>query len=261
MHWARRSAVFLLGTQRVCALQSPVDMRARRIVCKSFGFIVAASATGCASGHYIYGPEENATASVSGRRAAYYKIPSEAPHGDVRVAALGIATLEPKGDDKDRTHAMLVRMVVNNNDDNTAWDIDTREQVGSLDGFGRSRPAFAWVNVGRPPIVRVRPGASVTIDLYFPLPASMQKASQIPQFEVLWHVVTPGGPVTERTSFERIYVEPPAPPPAYYAWGWWGPSWYDPYWPGNAFWGAPVLAPPYLQGPVVHVMSPRGAER
>jgi hypothetical protein len=51
---------------------------------------------GCASGRYIYEPEENVTARISGRPAAYYPVPPQAPRGDVRVATLGIARLSSR---------------------------------------------------------------------------------------------------------------------------------------------------------------------
>lgn len=213
---------------------------------------LVAAAAGCSSARYVYRPEENAMARVSGHTAAYYDVPPQSPHGDVRVATLGIATLEPQDEEGERIHAMHVRLVVANNDDVAPWQLDTRQQIGSLDHDGQSRPAFATASIGRPPIVTIARGASATIDLYYPLPESMQKASKVPHFEVLWRVQTPEGAVAERTTFERLRIEPP-PAPGYDAWemGWWGPGWYDPFWPDDAFWGAPVLGPMFYGGPVV----------
>jgi hypothetical protein len=153
-----------------------------------------------------------------------------------------------------------VRLVVDNNDDTGPWHVDTREQLGTLDSHGQSRPAFAAATRGGPPVLQIAPGTSDTIDLYYPLPASIQKASLVPHFEVLWRVQTPETLVSERTSFERLRVEP-APSPGYYAPGyaygmeWAGPpyyGWYDPFWPDYAFWGAPVVSctrPPVLAAP------------
>lgn len=213
---------------------------------------LVAAAAGCSSARYVYRPEENATARVSGHTAAYYHVPPQSPHGDVRVATLGIAKLEPQDEAGERIHAMHVRLVVDNDDDVAAWQLDTRQQIGTLDHYGQSRPAFASASIGRPPIITIAPGASATIDLYYPLPESMQKASKVPHFEVLWRVQTPEGAVAERTTFERLRIEPPLAP-GYYAWdmGWWGPGWYDPFWPDDAFWGAPVMGPMFYESPVV----------
>jgi hypothetical protein len=216
---------------------------------------------GCASeAQYIFRPEENATARVAGRPAAYYTIPAQEPRGGVRAATLGIAELEPRGGGA-RFHAMHVRLVVDNNDDTGPWQVDTREQLGALDTHGQSRPAFAAATRGRPPVLQIAPGTSDTIDLYYPLPASMQKASEVPHFEVLWRVQTPETAVTQRTSFERLRVEP-APSPATYgpAYGygtgmewagapWYG--WYDPFWSDTAFFGAPPVVYYYARPPVL----------
>jgi hypothetical protein len=201
-----------------------------------------APSTGCVTHRYVYEPEQAATALVAGRSASYYRIPPQAPHGDVRVATLGLVKITPQGGRGREVHAMHVRMVVDNNDDAGPWLIDTRQETASLEGYGKSRPAFASSTLGHPPVVSVPPGESATIDLYYPLPQNLQKASEIPQFAVLWHVQTPEGAVAERTSFERVNIEP-APPPPSLAWemGWWGPGWYDPFWPDDAFWGAPAF--------------------
>jgi hypothetical protein len=217
---------------------------------------------GCASEErYIYRPEENASARVAGRPAANYAVPAHEPRGRVRVATLGIAKLEPRGGGQ-TMRAMHVRLVVDNNDDTGPWQVDTRDQWGTLANYGQSRPAFAGASHGRPPILQIPSGTTDTIDLYYPLPSSMQETSEIPHFEVLWRVQTPETLVSERTSFERLRVEP-APSPGYYgpgypgygmAWGgspWFG--WYDPFWPDYAFWGAPVV---YYSRPAVLAAPP-----
>jgi hypothetical protein len=197
--------------------------------------IVLLAAVGCASGRYIYEPEENATARISGRPAAYYPVPPQAPRGDVRVATLGIATLQSPSGAGPSVHVMHVRMIVDDNVDTVAWHVDTREQLGGVGGHGQSRPAFASVHPGGAPVVTIAPGMSATLDLFYPLPADVQEASEIPRFELLWKLGTSDGPVAERATFERLRIEA-APPPGGYAYGeWWGPGWYgwyDPLWPG-----------------------------
>jgi hypothetical protein len=234
-------------------------MQTERMRRLALGLAAVSWAAGCSSARYLYHPEENATARVAGRPAAYYAIPSQSPRGEVRLAVLGIAKLEPRGraggqgaasdSDAEPIPAVHVRMVVDNNDDTAAWQVDTRQQVGSLDHYGKSRPALASLSAGHPPIASIAAGASETLDLYYPLPAAMQSASEVPHFELLWHVQTAEAPVTERTTFERVRIEEP-PPAGYYACGvqapgpgWYG--WYDPFWPNYAFWGAPARPPVY----------------
>jgi hypothetical protein len=232
-------------------------MRIRSVLALGFGCTVAlAAAVGCSSSaRYIYRPEENATATVAGRPAALYEVPPESPRGDVRIAALGIARLHARGDEQHEVRAMHVRMVVDDNDD-AAWTVDTREQIGVLDGAGQSRPAFASASVGQAPVITIPPSGKVSIDLYYPLPQAMQGASEVPHFDVLWRVRTPERVVAERTSFERLRIEP-RPSPDYGvagAWwgpGWWGPGWYDPYWPSYGFAGAAVLPSFYPHQPAI----------
>src|SRR5262249_14688683 len=135
-----------------------MPMRLSSTMCLGLGLAAFIATAACSSGRYVYRPEENATARMAGRPAALYRIPPRAPHGDVRVATLGIATLAPREHDEARMHAMHVRLIVSNNDDSGPWQVDTREQIGSLDSYGQSRPAFASAGVGHPPIVAIAPG-------------------------------------------------------------------------------------------------------
>jgi hypothetical protein len=206
---------------------------------------------GCAAdAYYIYRPEENPTASVAGRPAALYQVPPESPHGQVRIAALGIAKLEPSGGEAREVRAMHVRMVVDDNG-TVQWTVDTREQIAVLDGAGQSRPAFAASSTGQAPVVTIPPSGSAAVDLYYPLPTAMQKASRVPHFEVLWRIHTAERVVAERTSFERLRIDvTPLPDYAVAEASWWGPGWYDPFWPHFGFYGAVVL-PPYAYRPVI----------
>jgi hypothetical protein len=203
------------------------------------------------------GPSSESPAShVSGAPAALYPVPPSSPHGEVRVTTLGIATLQAGRDLLDDTHALHVRMIVTNDDDRTAWEVDTREQVAVLDRYGRSRPAFASCTSGRPPLVTIVPGASVAMDLYYPLPKAMQQVEPVPLYELLWHVHTAvGKTVTERTSFQGTWLEK-ASATAGHNWDWnlWHPGWYDPFWPEEAFSGSPLLAPAFYREPAVELL-------
>jgi hypothetical protein len=199
--------------------------------------VLVAAGAGCASGpQYHYAPQENAAARVSGQPAAYYPIPPASPRGDLRVAALGFSDLrvvspgvaelqaeaqadgpapggpnepnEPLTPAAEPRHvrAMHVRMLVDDNDEKP-WTVDTREQLGELQGDGQSLAAFVAASAGEPPVITVPAGGSVTLDLYYPLPAGMQSASEVPKFDVLWHVRTPDGIVARRTRFERLRIE------------------------------------------------------
>jgi hypothetical protein len=216
------------------------------------GLAVLVCTAGCAADRALSGTEGGPTANVSGAPVALYPIPAAAPHGEVRVATLGIATLQPGRDAAEHVRALHVRLIVTNDDDRGAWELDTREQAGFLERYGRSRPAFASSTSGRPPLVTIVPGASVAVDLYYPLPTPMQEAAHVPFFEVLWRVQTPGKAVTERTSFQGAWLERGASPPGH-AWDWslWHPGWYDPFWPDDAFQASPPIAPAFYREPAL----------
>jgi uncharacterized membrane protein YgcG len=217
-------------------------MSARTTVSALVIVLGAAVLAGCEH-DYIYRPTVATTSAVAGRVASYYEIPPEAPRGSVQLATFGFADLHPTAGGKD-IRAIHMRMVVSNNAD-TAWKIDTREQLLVLPGQGQSRPAFASSDVGAGPILEVAPSGKVTVDLFYPLPEHMQDASDVPEFDTLWKVDTSTRVVAERTPFERLEVTPHY---GYdyddYYWGPWG-YYYDPYYPyGGGFVGVHV-APGY----------------
>lgn len=220
--------------------------------------LTAALVTGaCASRKYVYQPAVNTSAMVEGRPASYYAIPPEAPRGDVRLATFGLVDITPQDEDDDM-RGVHIRMIVANNAD-VPWSVDTREQRLALPNDGESRPAYATVDVGQPPVIEIPPGQKRTIDLFFPLPAHMQKEKELPSFDTLWRVQTSGGGfVAERTPFERLDVTPVYDRSYYGAgyYGAWGPTyWYDPWYPRGAFHGV-YVSPRYIDRPVIIQPAP-----
>jgi hypothetical protein len=198
-------------------------------------FLFAASLTGCSQ--YTYQPAENATATVRGRSAADYQIPPQAPQGDVRLASFGFSRVAPPNAPPDQTERVLhLRMIVSNNGAQP-WHLDTRQQLLDVSGVGRFSPAFASSRQGVAgfPSVAVAPGSRRTIDLFYRLPAGMNHARDIAQFDVIWRVDVPGQVVVERTPFDRLQVVPEYAygygPYGYVDYGW-GPFWWGDWGPG-----------------------------
>jgi hypothetical protein len=201
----------------------------------------------CAS-TYVYRPAVTTTAAtVDGRVASYYAIPPEAPRGDVRVVTMGFAQIEQRDTPNSAVQALHVRLVVANNSE-APWKLDTREQRAVLPKFGESSPAYAKTDSGTPPEVPIPPLTERTVDLYYPLPAGMQKASALPAFDVLWAVDTGTRKVVERTPFERLEVEPVEPYGGYAVFT--EPDWYNPtYATGGVYggsWGPVVVTRPVV---------------
>jgi len=209
---------------------------------------LAVGVGGCAP-TYVYQPAQNATAQMHGRLAADYEIPASHPEGDVRLASFGISDVSPEGSPNLKQRAIHVRLVVANNG-GQYWSLDAREQRIDLPGAGQMSPAY--VGSGQPetglPMISIAPGGKRTLDLFYPLPATLQSAKQIPEFDLLWKINTGTQIVAERTPFDRLKIEPVyaygygwdyAP----YAWG--GPYWFDPWYPAG------VLGPEFTVGSVV----------
>ena len=214
--------------------------------------VLGVAAGACESRSFVYRPAISSNAVVAGRPAAHHRIPPEAPRGDVRVATFGFAELTPTDGKGDDVRALHVRMVVSNDSDAT-WTVDTREQRVALPGNGESRPAYARSDDGQPPLVEIPAHAQRSVDLFFPLPPAMQKASELPSFDTLWTVRAGAELVTQRTPFERLEVTPVyRTTPYYHGWYGWGPPYYhDPYYArGGAFFGM-RYTPMFVERPIV----------
>ncbi len=195
---------------------------------------------GCSSDKYLYSPAEQANATVNGLPAGHYDLPPERPLGDVVIASPGV--VEMKFQENVKTRMLSVRMVVTNNQDDAGWKIDTREVHAIIADVGESAPAYVNTESQQLPVVLVMRGQKRTIDLFYPLPPSADKAKHVPQFDVTWQVHTGVRMVAERTPFERLELEPMfADPYYYYGWGFAPFWWHDPYVPGPIYAiGAPV---------------------
>ncbi len=228
------------------------------ILSRSSMLALLALATACAT-EYAYVPPAGIEEPMANRIAAEYAIPPEAPRGELQVASYGIVHVASQAAPDKYLHALHLRVILRNDGDQT-WTLDTREQRVELDGRGQSAPAFASANPGAPPpLVTIPPSARRVVDLFFPLPADLQEASELPAFDAIWRVDVGAQPVIERTPFERLQSEP-ADYEAYdygdeYYWG--GPYWYNPVYPEFTFFG-PVWIAPELRGPPVTIRHERG---
>jgi hypothetical protein len=207
----------------------------------STGWLVLGALTACTP-EYAYVPTTNAT--IAGTRvAADYKIPASSPRGEVQLESYGITDVTPNEAPGERVRALHMRAIIMNNS-GADWTFDTRAQQLELGGHGTTVPGYATANRGSsPPIVTVPAGGKRVVDLFYPLPADLQHAAQIPDFDAIWRVQTDQGITTQRTPFERVELEAPD---SYYASGldygpdyyWGGPYWYNPYYLDYPFYGA-----------------------
>ena len=163
--------------------------------------VVACSSTS------TYIPEERATATLGGRTAATYGLPStQGRQGDLRLASYGVAKFERKG--AEPVEAVHLRMAVSDSG-NQPMLLDTRAQRLQLPDGRQVSPAYVASQAGeRPPLIQVEPGSSRSVDLYFPLPADLVDDSNPPQFDVVWRVRVGNDTVSEITPFDKVEVDP-----------------------------------------------------
>jgi hypothetical protein len=181
---------------------------------------------GCAAAEdpYVYRPEQ-ASVLVDGLPGTRYPAPPETPQGEVRIASFGVTEIgESAG--APGIAALHVRMVVANNGDATPWQIDTRTQEIEVPGEGRSAPLYINGNFAPAPVVSVAWREQRTIDLYFPLPATVNGSLQLPRFDFLWQVQTGQRMVADRTVFERQEAEDPVVYRRVTVVAGWGPWWW-----------------------------------
>jgi hypothetical protein len=156
----------------------------------------------------------------------------------VLVASSGV--VEAKFQENVATRLLSVRMVIENNADAAPWTVDTREQRAIVQGIGDSAPAYVNTDGRGAPTLQIARGEKRTIDLYFPLPANADDPRHVPQFDIAWQVHTSERPVAERTSFDRMRIEP-SYASSYYGWGFAPNWWYDPFWAGPTYAIAPTF--------------------
>lgn len=212
------------------------------------GLVVIASLCGCAgNSQYAYAPD-TANATAAGLPASRTPIPQEQPQGAIEVASYGVTDLQR---DAMKIPALHVRAIVTNDGDDAPWTMDTTQQMVEIAGEGRSRAMFVNADTGGLPNVSIARHERRVLDFYFPLPATMDEASRLPRFELLWQVNTALRTVASRTAFDRVDREPEvAYGTAVTPWPLWagyGPYWwYDPFYPSAVF----IHARPYvIRGP------------
>jgi len=198
-----------------------------------FGIALAAILLGgCAENRYIYRPAQQATATVGNLPAARYEVPAERPTGEVLIASSGLTAL-PEAEPN--TPALFVRIIVTNNSDDTTWTMDTQQQLAIVGGQKLS-PTYVNAYQYTKPAVEIPRGEKRLLDFYYRLPGKVDTENPTPEFDFAWNVQTGARVVAERTSFDRLTVEPVYARGYYYPYGysygpWWGPyGWYDPFW-------------------------------
>lgn len=163
---------------------------------RMIGWAWATGLFACSQSHDVFVPAQNPPATSSVRPYAVHPVPSRTDDGDVEVQSFGVRRTV------NGAPCMHVRMTVSNDSD-SRWTLDTRQQLAVIPGVGRLSPVWATSNLSEPPHIRVGPGEQALVDLLFPLPSAVHLSGGPPRFNVVWHVETEHGPVSDRARFDR----------------------------------------------------------
>jgi hypothetical protein len=167
--------------------------------------LFAAGAAACGS-NSTYIPEERATATLGGRTAAAYALPSDRnKQGGLRLASYGMSEL--KQNDDESLKAIHLRMAVSDNGTQPVT-LDTRQQRLQLPDGRQLAPAYATSRASVPPLIQVTPGSARTVDLFFPLPPDIAEESNPSQFDIIWRVDVGNQTVSQVTPFDQVSVDP-----------------------------------------------------
>jgi hypothetical protein len=199
----------------------------------------------------VYRPEVASSVVAASLPSSRAPVPPERPQGTIEVASSGITQLHLANGD---VSALQVRLVVTNDGDSAAWQLDTREQYVEIPGEGRSRAMYVRSDVQTLPVAAIARRERHVFDLYFALPPD---ETRLTRFDVEWQVTTPRRIVASRTAFDRVSETPQVTYGGYPEWPYWvgyGPYWwYDSSYPAVVFAHAhPVVArdhrPPVMVG-------------
>jgi hypothetical protein len=181
----------------------------------------------------IYAPS-GITHWSDGYPAMVVAVPPETPHGFVELVSFGMTELRPRGTDLSIT-TLHVRVAVTNDEDDTAWTLRPADQLLELPGEGRSRAIYVNTDQAEGTAFSIAKRDHRVFDLYYPLPATIASADQVPWFELHWQLVTPARLVTSATRFEPLAGPPPAAPQVIFYAGWGSHWWFDPTYPNIVF--------------------------
>jgi hypothetical protein len=114
---------------------------------------------------------------------------------------------------------------------------------------GRSRAAFVNADVAKLPVVTIPPGERRAVDLFFPLPESLEEPEDLPAFDVIWRVRADRRTVARRTPFERLASIPEAAHDLAFRLGHAPYRWCDPLLPHHTFVHPTVVLRPPVPPP------------
>jgi hypothetical protein len=140
--------------------------------------------------------------------AAHIPPPVAATQAGVQLASYGVVDVRTAAGYAPPVHALHVR-IITHDPEATPWTLDVREQRIEMKDYGEMTPALAAANPGTPPpVVTIAPHQTRVVDLFYLLPADLQRATAVPSFELLSSIHAGDRVIAARTPYARLAAEP-----------------------------------------------------
>ncbi len=217
---------------------------ARVVAIAGIGMSMIGAGVSCSSTPYSYVPAEQQVVSAEVDRSVGYVIPSGDRKGRLRIKSHGVVEIRPK-EEQAGVRTLHLRMELENSG-TEPWVLNSREQILELPEHGESRPAYLNTDAELRvlPMIVVNPGIRRTVDLFYPLPAGIDQASEIPGFAFNWRMQVPEQVVKSVVNFDRVGITAESESIDLgrqsagrlpYEFGEWPSWWYDPLYPDFSF--------------------------
>ncbi|HET9987803.1 MAG TPA: hypothetical protein VFQ65_04770 [Kofleriaceae bacterium] len=181
----------------------------------------------------VYAPA-GVTHWSDGHPAVLVAVPPEAPHGYVELESFGVIELRPRGTNL-RFTTVHVRLAITNDEDDAGWTVRPADQLLEVPGEGTSRAIYVNTDMPEATVLQIAKRDHRVVDLYYPLPATIARADQLPWFELHWQIATPARLVASTARFEPFAGSPAGAPQVIFYAGWGSHWWFDPTYPDIVF--------------------------
>ena len=173
-------------------------MTSRKLRCFGYGIVLILGnlSSGCA-GRQLYYRSLDPHSTPKGVPGATFKMPGSATGSEVRIQPLGVVDSNLN----DVSRVLQVRFFVEDLEPEP-WLVEFHQQRVTFPGVETPIEAGTNGKFDSASTVRVTPGHTQVVDLFFPMPNPVKKNQDLPFFTLNWELQTPGHEFKGSTRFE-----------------------------------------------------------
>lgn len=162
--------------------------------------------TSCASTHYGFFPASAPDEKISvNERGATFPLSLGKGEGTLHAMSYGVIQLQSK-DKKNQdvqVPALHLCMIVTNKSGTSTWELNTRDQIVMLSGKNSVGPSYVDSDRNEHPTIKIPPGQTRHLDLFYPLPKGQAKPKELSGFDLKWKIISGKDSVARTTPFIR----------------------------------------------------------